>query len=74
MNAKPFAQPRPECSSALGDRSGGQVEGRSSDVRSPATQQKKANCWSFLKPSDGLEPSTPSYYALQAATSRNRWR
>jgi hypothetical protein len=38
----------------------GQVEGRSSDARTPLRQQKRAICWPFVKPSDGLEPSTPS--------------
>ena len=40
MNAKLLAEPRLEYSSALGDRSWGQVEGRSPEVRTPATQQK----------------------------------
>ena len=44
----------------VGDRSWGQVEGRSSDVGTPSRRQKKAICWPFVKPSDGLEPSTPS--------------
>jgi hypothetical protein len=42
--------------SRLGDRSWGQVPG----VFRAAQGNTKAICWPFVKPSDGLEPSTPS--------------
>jgi hypothetical protein len=43
----------------LGDRSWGQVLGRGL-VASRRLRQQKAVCWPSVKPSDGLEPSTPS--------------
>jgi hypothetical protein len=33
-----------------------------------------ATCWPFVKPSDGLEPSTPPYHALLPATGGNPWQ
>jgi hypothetical protein len=39
----------------LGDRFSGD---RTTSARRPS--KKKAICWPFVKPSDGLEPSTPS--------------
>jgi predicted amidohydrolase YtcJ len=44
----------------LGDRSWGLVTGTSRRMRIWTRETKEAICWPFRKPSDGLEPSTPS--------------
>jgi hypothetical protein len=50
-----------KCSgSNVGDRSWGQVTGRSRVGRIAKRRQKQAICWTFRKPFDELEPSTPS--------------
>ena len=49
-------------SEEAGDRSWGWVRGCLSDGSTPCKATKKAICWPFVKPSDGLEPSTPPYH------------
>jgi hypothetical protein len=34
-------------------------------------RQKAASCTAFAKPSSGLEPETPPYHGIRAATGRN---
>jgi hypothetical protein len=56
-------EPLAVCSSQDFDsllRSGTGLGDRSSGCRSPRQTRKKAVCWPLVKPSDGLEPSTPS--------------
>ena len=43
----------------LGDRFWGQNRKAQNDPRT-LSDQEKAICWPFLKPSAGLEPATPS--------------
>jgi hypothetical protein len=47
MSQTPLLKPRPQDPCNVGDRSWDQVEGRSSDVRTPSRQQK---CHSLAKP------------------------
>ena len=66
-SSNPLFKPRRRRNSHAGDGSWRQIGGRSS-VAPEAT--KGAICWPFVKPSDGLEPSTPSLPSSNEAGTR----
>src|SRR5262249_47547399 len=67
----PLFRPRSCSSTTVGGRSWGHVAGRSRAGRI-GTRQQKAICRPFRKPSDGLEPSTPSLPSSTAAGTGGR--
>ena len=56
----PSVEARDRARRSGGDRSWGQLSGPARIVRTTGDHEKRAICWAFPKPSDGLEPSTPS--------------